>query len=133
MILEQFKESIMKEDTAPKIAVKLHEVSKEDRLNPDSGDEEEENTAEEVQQSERLLAAFCLQSSRVYVQILQFLDESNYFKGSKFIYERKDMLKTIRGDIKNLREENIERFKNTIPIMDRYGKLEFDLDKIAKK
>lgn len=43
------------------------------------------------------------------------------------------MLKTIRADIKDLREENLQRFKNTIPIMDRYGKLEFDLDKIAKK
>jgi len=43
------------------------------------------------------------------------------------------MLKTIRADISNLREDNLERFKNTIPIMDRYGKLEFDLEKIARK
>lgn len=93
-----------------------------DDADPSDDDLLEEKKSEE----EKLLAEFCLQSSRLYIQVTQFLDESNYFKGSKFIYEGRDLLKVLRGNIRRLRREQSGRFENPIPLMDRYGRLLFD-------
>ena len=56
------------------------------------------------------------------------MDESNYFKvqGSKFIYEGKDILRSIRLDIKRLNFKYGSVFVNPVPIMDKNGRLIFE-------
>ena len=48
-------------------------------------------SAIDKQKGEEIIAQFCLQCSRLFIQINQFLDESVTFKGFKFIYKGGDM------------------------------------------
>jgi len=50
------------------------------------------------------LAKFCLHGSRVFIQINQFLDESGFFKDSKFVIDGKDIQASIRNEIKGIKE-----------------------------
>ena len=62
------------------------------------------------------------------------MDESNYFKvqGSKFVYEGKDILKSIRLDIKRLNLKYGKVFEKPIPTMDKNGRLVFEKDEEKK-
>jgi hypothetical protein len=65
--------------------------------------EDGEANQDKLDKSEKILAQYCLQSSRIHVQINNFLEESNFFKGSKFKYEKGDMKSMLRKDIKMMR------------------------------
>ena len=56
------------------------------------------------------------------------MDESNYFKvqGSKFIYEGKDILKSIRLDIKRINLKYNGKFEKPVPQMDKNGRLVYE-------
>ena len=56
--------------------------------------------------------------------VLQFLDESSYFKGSKFMLNGHDLLIHIRIELRDMKRDDI--FGSKIPDMDKYGRLTFD-------
>lgn len=75
---------------------------------------------------DELLAALCLQSQRVYIQITQFRDESSYFKGCPFVIDGKDIPSQLRNDLIKLKSMYQKNFKNPIPVLNEHGALIFD-------
>ena len=82
---------------------------------------------DKMEKSEVLLAAFCLHSSRCFVQINKFLQEYKSIKPIKhFLINGKDVSKELRDDIIKIKTEYQSKFKNVVPIMDQMGNLIFD-------
>ena len=86
----------------------------------------DESTDAEKKKKEALLAKYCLQCSRLFIQINQFLDESCTFKDCKFIIYGSDLQRTMMDKIKDLKDKHQADFVNAIPIMNKNGKLLFD-------
>ena len=89
------------------------------------------------------MAYFCLHASRLYCQITKFLEESLHvahlqqsvrslcemvqFPEEKelgsFIFEEEDLQEKLRKDVRACRAAFASKFKQTIPILDRDGRL----------
>ena len=55
---------------------------------------------------EQEVAQFCLQSSRLFIQITSFMVESRLFRRLRFIYEGVDYQAKIRAQIGRLKEKH---------------------------
>ena len=129
------KRSIQKTQKIFKLIEKRDSILKDfiDMVAKDEQQNGSELGSRQLVKQEKALTQVCQQSSRLYVQVVQFLDESNYFKGGKFIYKSQDLQKMLREDILKLRMEYQAKFINTIPIMDRHGTLQFNQDRSSSK
>lgn len=91
-----------------------------------------QESAADKEAREELLAGFCLQCARIFIQINQFLDESGYFKGTRFVIGGKDVQEALRADIGTIKKKYQPTLTNTIPVMDEDGRLVFDKEEIAQ-
>ena len=60
------------------------------------------------------------------IQIVQFKDESSYFKESKFVIDGKDIPSQLRNDLYKIKQMYSQNFQNPIPLLNEHGALVFD-------
>eukprot|EP00347_Sterkiella_histriomuscorum_P017198 403350297 len=81
---------------------------------------------EQRDQLEECIALYCFQSSRLFIQITQFLVESQLFKRVKFQFKGDNLQLKIRDQLQALKKKYEWEFGDEkIPVMDENGKLIF--------